>query len=172
MNIFTSPYYRHDSWRRVKAWFNPRQKWLTKAIGNTWMDLDGVIETTLFECIKRYVEAEEGLIRDWTGKELVKAELERAYKYAKHDRPLLQKELDESYPKCVGNGDMFARVAVPIDKGDGKTSCYYQMKSCEELYGMPYEEAYREVNRLEQLIKETDDDILGTIVKYREYMWT
>jgi len=171
MNIFTSPYYRQDVWRRIKAWFNPRQKWLTKAIGNTWMDLDGVIEITLFKCIERYVEAEEGLSGDWTGKELVKAELERAYKYAKHDRPLLQKKLDESYPKCIGDGDVFVPVDVPSDKVFGKNK-YYQMKSCEELYGMPYEEAYREVNRLEKLIKETDDDILGTIVRYREYMWT
>lgn len=171
MNIFTSPYYRHDLWRRFTAWFNPRQKWLTKAIGNTWMDLDGVIETTLFECIKQYVEVEEGLVGDWTNKESVKSELERAYQYVKYDRPLLQKKMDESYPKHIGNGDMFVPVDISGDKAPGKVE-YCQMRSCEDLYGMPYEEAYREVNRLEKLIRESDDDILCTIVKYREYMWT
>jgi len=46
------------------------------------------------------------------------------------------------------------------------------MRSCEDLYGFPYEEAYAETNRLEKLIEEKDMWAMNMIVKYHQYMWT
>jgi Mn-dependent DtxR family transcriptional regulator len=46
------------------------------------------------------------------------------------------------------------------------------MRSCEELYGMPYKEAYAEVRRLEALIEEKDMWAMNTIIKHYQKMWT
>jgi Mn-dependent DtxR family transcriptional regulator len=46
------------------------------------------------------------------------------------------------------------------------------MRSCEELYGMPYKEAYAEVRRLEALIEEKDMWAMKTIIKHYQKMWT
>jgi hypothetical protein len=55
---------------------------------------------------------------------------------------------------------------------DGKTVKSYRMKSVEEIYGMSYEEAYREVHRLEKLIEDKDTEAMIGIIKNRQYLWT
>jgi Mn-dependent DtxR family transcriptional regulator len=46
------------------------------------------------------------------------------------------------------------------------------LRSCEEMYGLPYEEAYAETQRLEALIEEKDMWAMQTIVKYYQKLWT
>jgi hypothetical protein len=38
--------------------------------------------------------------------------------------------------------------------------------------GIPYEVKYKEVNRIEKLIEDTDTEILTEFVKRRNYFWT
>ena len=46
------------------------------------------------------------------------------------------------------------------------------MRTCDDVYGMSFTEAYAEVDRLEKLIEEKDMWAMNTIVKYYQYMWT
>jgi hypothetical protein len=46
------------------------------------------------------------------------------------------------------------------------------MKTCEERYGMSYEEVYSEVNRLEALIDKKDTKVITELIKNRDYFWT
>ena len=56
-----SQYFWNDKWYKITAFFNPRQKWLTKHIPNTWKDKPELIQDILFACLIDYVEGEEGL---------------------------------------------------------------------------------------------------------------
>jgi len=130
-----------------------------------------------------FVEVEEGLESIWgdnylddphisedyrLAREPVRKELEEIYEYIKNGRPQLQKELDESYPNVIEDGSMFDRL-FEEDKGTYKM---YRMKTCEELYGKSYEEAYAEVHRLEALIDDRDTWAMTGIIKNRAYLWT
>lgn len=163
----------------IEAWFNPRQKWLTRAIPNTWCDKTTLIPQLLFECLVHYVEEEKGLQDqlDWTSDlkdghvtqdyidTIYKrdAALRSAYNYIKFERPELQKQHENSYPEIkTPCKEMFA-----VNKNG-----YNTMRSCEDLYGMPYKQAYAETNRLEKLIDKKDMVTMNVIVKYYQYMWT
>ena len=56
-----SRYFWNNQWYKITAFFNPRQKWLTKHIPNTWQDKPELIQDILFACLVHYVEEEEGL---------------------------------------------------------------------------------------------------------------
>ena len=56
-----SRYFWSNQWYKITAFFNPRQKWLTKHIPNTWQDKPELIQDILFACLIHYVEGEEGL---------------------------------------------------------------------------------------------------------------
>jgi hypothetical protein len=160
----------------IEAWFNPRQKWLTQTIPNTWCDKTTLIPHLLFECLVHYVEQEKGLQDqlDWSQdlKEgyvtqqyvegIVKrdAELRKAYNYIKFERPELEYQLENSYPET--NREIF------VINEDGHTV----MRSCKDLYGMPYEQAYAQTNRLEKFIAKKDMMTMKTIIKYHEFLWT
>jgi len=143
--------FRRWFWSQLKsdicAFFNPRQKWLTKVISNHWQDKDYLIPACLFECLVNYVEDENGFAhidQDWTdeikfvhqeyvdrvqGNDRKVLEL---YKYIKEERPKLQKEVDEALYK-------------------------------------PYDGSYLE---LENEFYEKDTLALVEIVKLRGYLWT
>ena len=165
---------------RISAFFNPRQKWLTKTIPNTWCDKVTLIPHLLFACLTHYVEDEKGLQdhTDWTedlekgyiSQEYVDSvkntdnELREVYNYIKTERPELEKQHENSYPTPSSKAinDIF------VKEEDGNCT----MRSCEELYGMPYKEAYAEVRRLEALIEEKDMWAMKTIIKHYQKMWT
>jgi hypothetical protein len=164
---------------RISAFFNPRQKWLTKTIPNTWCDKVTLIPHLLFTCLIHYVEKEEGLNDNYDyAEDLEKGyvsqqyvdsvletdrELREVYNYIKTERPQLEEQHENSYPTPNSKaGDIF------VENKDG--SC--TMRSCEELYGMPYKEAYAEVRRLEALIEEKDMWAMKTIIKHYQKMWT
>jgi hypothetical protein len=168
--IFNSFFWR-DLKYQISARFNPRQKWLTKSIPNTWCDKTTLIPHLLFECLIHYVEKEEGLRDQTDWSEDLKAGyvsqeyintlktrdtlLRAVYNYVKTERTELEAAHDNSHP-------------IPLcPKKD-----LFSMRSCDDVYGMPYAEAYAETNRLEKLIEEKDLWAMNIIVQYHQYLWT
>ena len=178
-SLLLNSYFWWDLKYQISAWFNPRQKWLTKTIPNTWCDKTTLIPDLLFTCLIHYVEDEKGLQDeiDW-GEDLkagyvsqeyidtikTRSALFRAvYNYVKTERSELEAAHDNSYPIPLSpTKDLFTK------NEDGNRT----MRSCLTVYGMPYAEAYAETNRLEKLIEEKDLWAMNTIVKYYQYMWT
>ena len=168
-------------------WFNPRQKWLTKKIPKTYCDCVDLPWICLSEILIHFVEVEEGLESIWgdnylndpyvsddyrLAREPVRKELEEIYEYVKTGRPQLQKELDESYPEPI-NGGCMLDYSIPIIEEDGKTVMKYrEMKSCEEIYGMSFKEAYFKVHMFEALIEERDTWAMTGIINNRQFLWT
>jgi len=164
---------------RISAFFNPRQKWLTKTIPNTWCDKVELIPHLVFTCLAHYVEGEKGLQDqiDWStdlekgcvsqeyvdNLKAIDSELRSVYNYIKTERPQFKEQHDNSYPTSNSKGGDFF-----VQDADGR----YTMRSCEDLYGFPYEEAYAETHRLEKLIEEKDMWAMQTIIKHYQKMWT
>lgn len=155
-------FWRHDVYYGFTSYFNPRQKWLTKEIPNTWCDKVELIPRLLFACLVDFVNSEKGLSQldiDWT-EELEKGhvsqdyvdnvikvytELAHVYNYIKIERPALEKQHDVSYPP------------YPLP---------------DNMKNMTYDQLYGENNRLEKLIEEKDQWAMHKIVEYRQYLWT
>lgn len=181
-SLLFNSFYWNDLKYQIGAWFNPRQRWLTKTIPNTWCDKTALIPHLLFSCLVHYVEDEKGLQDqiDWSedlqkgyiSQEYVDSvketdsELRAVYNYIKVERPDLEKQHEHSYPTRIrtGNGidDLFVKTA------DGHST----MRSCEEMYGMSYKEAYAETHRLEALLEEKDMWAMQTIIKHYQKLWT
>jgi len=110
--LFSSWFWKNDIWCLLCAWFNPRQKWLTKHIKNTWQDKPELIKDILFACLVHYVEQEKGIHDPAIYDDDLKAgyisqeyydsvvttntELQDVYNYIKNERPLLEKEADDA----------------------------------------------------------------------------
>lgn len=177
-------FFWYDLQYKISGFFNPRQKWLTKQIPNTWCDKVELIPRTLFACLVHFVEEENGLrdkydytidiekghIKQEHVDEIVArdSELRSVYTYITQERPSLEKQLEQSYPKPVGDKHDFDSIFEPCEDGSG----YLKLASCEKRYGMSFEEAYKEVNRIEALIADKNMWAMTTIVKYHEYLWT
>lgn len=149
MKIFEPWFWEHVKYT-VVCWFNPRQKWLTKQIPNTWCDKPELIRAVLFATLVDFVESEMDNV-NWTWNDNianVAMEIKRCYQYITKDRPELEQLMDKAYPDSPENLMNFKM-----------TKDEYHIK-------------YGEVNRLEALIQKNDDDVLETIVKIREYLWT
>lgn len=178
-SLLFNSFYWDDLRYKISAFFNPRQKWLTKTIPNTWCDKTALIPHLLFTCLVHYVEGEEGLHdsydyaedleKGYVSQQYVDSvletdrELREVYNYIKTERQELELSLEASYPKPKDpNEDIFVKTSDIV----------FQMKSCEELYGLSYTEAYAEVRRLEGLIEEKDAWAMNTIIKHYQKMWT
>ena len=112
-----SRYFWNDLWYRITAFFNPRQKWLTKLISNQWMDKPELIKDILFACLVHYVEEEKGINNpdfyetDYKeghiSKEYfdhcieVNTDLQNVYNYIKTERPkfelVIEREQDTNF---------------------------------------------------------------------------
>jgi hypothetical protein len=159
------------SWRmtyydKIKPIFKPQNQRIRKAIPRTWVDVTELVVTVNFEMIKSFYEDEyKADIVDWeaTEKHSEFAKwLEEAYEYVTKIRPQLEIDLQNAYPPSKPIEEMFER----IPQEDGTTRIY--MKDD----GIPYEVKYKEVNRIEKLIEDTDTEILTEFVKRRNYFWT
>jgi hypothetical protein len=161
--------YRWNMWYydKVKPIFKPKHSRLRKAIPRQWCDITSLIVDVNFEFIKAFYEDEyvDGVV-DWTATEHhheFSKWLEQSYGYITKERPSLEKEKDEAYPK--NSGDFFDSFEKITDE-QGRT--VYRMKDD----GVPYDVKYGEVNRLEKLIEEKDTEILTQLIKRRDYFWT
>jgi hypothetical protein len=146
--LFSPFFWKYDVWYSLCAWFNPRQKWLTKHIKNTWQDKPELIKDILFASLVHYVEEENGIQDHTVYDEDLKAgyisqeyydsvvttntELQEVYNYIKHERSILEKVAGEAL-----NGD---------DLGDWFTK--------------------------ESVINDKDVWAMTTIAKYSPYLWT
>ena len=134
----------YDASWAVYRFFKPCHKRLRKAIPRHWVDLSEVTLLVNFEIIKSYVE-EEMNSTDWTSDEKHKevAEwLNTAYNYITKERPQLEKQLSEA----------FANIDYKVTA--------------------PYDEKYKEVIRIENLIEQTDENTLNKLAKYRLFLWS
>lgn len=155
--LIANQFWRSDVILPITAWFNPRQKWLTKVIPNTWCDKTELIPRINFAVLVDFVESEKGLSQldiDWedelkngyVSQEYVDSvihtytELKDVYNYIKYERPSLEKAHDESYPELNAQGS--------------------------------YYEIYAETNRLEKLIEDRDTWALTKIIEHRGVLWT
>jgi hypothetical protein len=155
---------------KVKTIFKPHHSRLRKVIPRQWHDLTSLIVDVNFEMIKSFYEDEysKGIV-DWESDEhhsKFAKWLEDSYKYITVERPILEKQMNDSYPETKWD-DMFGEP-----KKDDHGNVTRTMKSCEERYGKPYEEIYGEVNRLETLIDKKDTEVLTELIKNRNYFWT
>jgi len=159
------PYRFREFIYSIKTFFNPRQKWLTKKIPNTWCDKVELIPLCLFEMIKHFVEEEmdnvcwgleEDVEKGYCSKEYSDKmaaagnKIREIYNYYTVVRPDLQKQLDGAYPDL---GDNF-------------------LDSLKEMTKDSYKSLYGEVRRLEELIEKKDTEYLLDIIKLRGYLWT
>lgn len=160
------------------------QDWLRKEIPRSWRDKVNLIPDLLFTCLIHFVEEENGLSQldiDWS-EDITKGyttqdyvnncnkvygDLKSAYEYVKVERPQLNLDLDASYPESSYSDDW-----IYTDKQIVNGVEFSVMKSCEERFGAPYEVAYAETIRLENLIEELDQWAMGIIVKNVVYLWT
>lgn len=146
--------------------FKPCNKRLRKVIPRKWADISSLVVDVNFEFIKAFYEDEykEGIV-DWDATENHKEFadwLNKAYSYIVIERPMLEKKMLESYPPLRGFDEMFEL------KTDENGKKLFEFKDD----GVPYEEKYKEVNRLEKEIETKDSEILIELVKRRNYFWT
>jgi hypothetical protein len=125
---------------------NPRQKWLTKQIPNSWCDKVNLVTDINFAMIVHFVEGEkcfENTDYEGSGEAHAKfaKELMECYLYIKTRRPMLEKQYWNSFPS-------------------------------DEAYTGDYNTDYAEVNRLEKEMDEQDTKWLTWIVTNRKFLWT
>ncbi len=133
-------------WDNVRYFFNPRQKWLTKQIPNSWCDKVSLIKDVNFSMIVHFVEDEkcfENTDYEGSSEGHVKfaRELMECYLYIKTRRPMLDKMYWDAFPK-------------------------------DDEYTGDYQKDYGETNRLEKELEEQDTKWLTWIVTNRGFLWT
>jgi hypothetical protein len=142
-----SRYFWNDLWYKITAFFNPRQKWLTKLISNQWMDKPELIKDILFACLVHYVEEEKGI----NSRELyetdykeghiskeyldhcieVNTDLQNVYNYIKMERPKIELVIEREWKTN-------SRIAI----------------------------------KMESEMSDNDVWAMTTIAKYSPYLWT
>ena len=151
---------------KLKPIFKPKHSRLRNAIPRQWCDISSLIVNVNFEFIKTFYEEEyvDGVV-DWSASDHHKEFanwLEQSYLYITKERPELEKQKENSYPKMAPFDKLFEEI---IDESGKKL---FQFKDD----GIPYDVKYGEVNSLEKLIEEKDTDILNQLIKRRDYFWT
>lgn len=135
----------------LRTLFFPENELIRKAIPARGCDVTHLITVMNFAAILQFKkEADESHV-DWNGTEEhreFKNWLDLAVVWIKEGKANLEKKLDEAYP------DLDLIRSVP-------TLGKEQIK-----------DLYKEVQRLEELIKQTDENILVQMMKYRDYFWT
>ena len=97
----------YEVYTELKSWIRPRNKWLTNKIPNTYRDNDYLMEVLILECIKQYVEADDGLYGFDEGQadpnypdDLKKfdREVKKMYDWITITIPSLEKQIDDFSP--------------------------------------------------------------------------
>jgi hypothetical protein len=161
------PYgWRMTYYDKIRPIFRPQNKRIRKSIPRTWTDISHLMVDVNFEMIKSFYEDEyKADIVDWEATEHhsdFAKWLEVAYTYITKERPQLQKDLEAAYPPSKLFDDMFK----PTTDENGRKM--FEMIDD----GIPYDVKYKEVNRIEELIEDTDTKIITEFVKRRNYFWT
>jgi len=134
----------------VRTLFFPENKRIRNAIPVRGHDLVSIIEKMNFAAILQFKEEADKSQVDWTANEShkeFKDWLDRSVVWLNEGKANLEKELDRAYPTV-------------------------SLMRTEEITLEKYNDMYKEVRRLEELIKQTDENILLQLIKYREFFWT
>lgn len=134
----------------VRTLLIPENKRIRNAIPVRGHDVTSIIEKMNFAAILQFKEEADKSQVDWAANENhkeFKDWLDRAVVWLNEGKANLEKELDRAYPtvSLMNTGE------ITLEK---------------------YNDMYKEVHRLEALIKQTDENILVQLIKYREYFWT
>lgn len=137
-----------DSIYAIKVLFKPYHSDIRKAIPHEWSDICSLVVDVNFAMILSFKkEADESFV-DWNGTDghrKFKNWLDSTAHWIKEGRPNCKSQCDALYPPH------------PLPP---------------ELKGKSYNELYGELNKIEELIDQTDSNILKQMIDYREYMWT
>lgn len=171
-SIFYKYWWRDMWYTQVSARLNPRNKWLTSKIPNTWADKDTIIEICLFESIINYVEGEQALGDStdffknyrWTqtdkdigiGWKNFYKELKKNYDIVKYKLPKMEAELKQLW-NDIPNTNFFDE--------DGDWSNVTTSK-------FDYNKKYGKIDKLEKKIDDLKTEVMLWTVKNRSYMWT
>jgi len=134
----------------VHTLFFPENKVIRNAIPVRGHDVFSIIEKMNFAAILQFKEEADKSQVDWAANENhkeFKDWLDRAVVWLNEGKANLEKELDRAYPTV-------------------------SLMNTGEIILEKYNDMYKEVHRLEDLIKQTDENILVQMMKYRDYFWT
>lgn len=148
--------YRLDrKWRslryRVKTFFRPENEMIRKAVPKRYADTTSIILDVNFAIILQFKKEADASRVDWQAHEShaeFKKWLDSACVWINEGRANLEKERDNAYPS--------RDISELLELSD--------LEECNDLY--------KEVNRLEALIEQTDENILTQMAKYRNFFWT
>jgi hypothetical protein len=143
-----SKYYRIKYY--VRTLLFPENKRIRDSIPVRGHDIASIIEKMNFATILQFKEEADKSYVDWDaneGHKEFKAWLGRSVIWLTEGKANLEKELDRAYPTV----SLMRTGEITLEK---------------------YNDMYKEVHRLEGLIKQTDENILVQMMKYREYFWT
>lgn len=149
-------YWLRDVWyTQISSRIWPRSKWLTKKIPRTWVDKDTILEITVIECLKHFVETDGedafNILATDNPPEQARFMLEVKYYYdlATQKLPSLEKEMEAEWEKVpkFSFKDLQTRV---ID----------------------YDKTYGRIDELEQQIYDLQTEIMVWIVQNRNGLWT
>jgi hypothetical protein len=150
------PYKIRKVWDEIRWYFNPRQKWLTRKIPNSWIDKDTLWEICILEGIKHFVEQDGGLgydgQNDPTYPEWQKAfdiKVRFYYEMITKKLPELEKQMEEAWK----NIPVLFSWEIPIKTID-------------------YNKTYGEVDRIEKEIHDLKTEIMVWAVTQRDCIWT
>lgn len=149
-DFFSDKY--HSVRATLKYIFRPANRDLIKLISRRPMDYcDYMLQVNFMIILKFKKEYEERYAQDPDAHEetlAMRAWLKSAHSWITEGRGNMNKELDKAYE------DVNLTLAI------------------NNFTSYDYAEDYKEVNRIEKLINDTDTEILNGMVKYREYLWT
>lgn len=121
-----------------------KQKWLCDKISGDWMDKDLIIETTLIECLRHYVEKENGLIDPADCKEAIANGW-----IGNKQMATLQERYDDL-------SSAYEYIVTKYDKHD------------EEIANLSVGQMLETSDRQQ----EETDDVIAKIWKHYKHMWT
>jgi hypothetical protein len=167
------PYRAKDVYYAIRDFFLPRQKWLTKKIGNGWCDKVEILRIVAFESIVHFIEQEKAFdCIEWsaTPQHAEAAEaFKRSYQYVKIKIPLLEnkyKKLWEEKDLCeyLNNG-----ILARIEGEDENNKCrgYAIKKPPTEV-----EKILVQIREIEAEIERLTQEVIEIVAKYRNFMWT
>lgn len=141
-------------WRQLKYFlrtlFFPENALIRNSIPKRGCDVTHLITVMNFAAILQFKEEADKSVVNWNDEhtEEFKKWLDSAVVWIKEGKANLEKKLDEAYPDI------------------------YLIRSVPTLGEEQIKDLYKEVKRLEELIEQTDENILVQMIKYRDYFWT
>jgi hypothetical protein len=141
--------YRRGSYL-LRTLLSPENKLIRASIPVRDHDTCSIIIKMNFAAILQFKEEADNSCVDWDGRDCdkeFKDWLDRAVGWINEGKAKLEAELMKAYP-TVNFRDIFKSDPADVQN------------------------LYKEVYRIEELIKQTDEDILVQMIKYRDYFWT